>query len=162
MIISLRRTINNENGFVLVMAVLMLVVVTVIGLAATRTSETELQIAGNEREIVDDFYESEAVLINVLEDPTTWLPTILADNPYTGTTGEYATEIRPINDTGMDVAGLTDSANDLPSRSHTGPPPEGSGYSLKYFEVRWYGATTISANGNTQIQVGVFKVFNKI
>jgi len=158
---SLKRTINNEDGFVLVIAVLMLVVVTVIGLAATRTSETELQIAGNEREIVNDFYESEAILINVLENPTTWLPTILADSPYSGTTGDYVTEIRPINDTGVDVAELSDSANDLPSRSHTGPPPENSGYSLKFFEARWYGATTISANGNTQIQVGVFKVFNK-
>ena len=147
----------------LVVAVLMLVVVTVIGLAATRTSETEVQIAGNERQIVDDLYNAESALINMLENPSTWLPTVLtnSNSPYTGTTGDYTTEIRWIDDTGSDVAGLSDSANDLPSRRHIGPPPPNSGYSLKFFEVRWYGVTTSSANGSSRIQTGVFKVFNK-
>jgi hypothetical protein len=165
MITTLRNTINNENGFVLVVAVLMLVVVTVIGLAATRTSETEVQIAGNERQIVDDLYNAESTLINLLENPSTWLPTVLTNSssPYTGTTGDYTTEIRWIDDTGDDgdIVTLSDSANDLPSRRHIGPPPPNSGYSLKFFEVRWYGVTTSSANGSTRIQTGVYKVFNK-
>ena len=53
------------------------------------------------------------------------------------------------------------AANDLPLQQHVSAPPEGSGFSLKYFEVRRYGVTATSITGNTRIQVGAFKVFNK-
>ena len=52
-------------------------------------------------------------------------------------------------------------SGDVPQQAHIGPPPTGSGYSLKYFEVRRYAVTGTSDNGNTQIQVGAWKVFNK-
>jgi hypothetical protein len=53
------------------------------------------------------------------------------------------------------------AANTLPFQRHISPPPEGSGFSLKYFEVRRYGITATSATGNTRTQVGAYKVFNK-
>jgi hypothetical protein len=53
------------------------------------------------------------------------------------------------------------AANNLPLQRHIAPPPVGSGYSLKYFEARRYGITATSATGNTRIQVGAYKVFNK-
>jgi hypothetical protein len=53
------------------------------------------------------------------------------------------------------------AANDLPLQPHVSAPPEGSGFSLKYFEVRRYGITATSTTGNTRIQVGAYKVFNK-
>jgi hypothetical protein len=53
------------------------------------------------------------------------------------------------------------AANNLPLQRHIAPPPVGSGYSLKYFEARRYGVTATSATGNTRIQVGAYKVFNK-
>ena len=59
------------------------------------------------------------------------------------------------------VAGLSDAANTVPYQPHIGPPPSGSGFSLKYFEVRRYGITATSATGNTQTQIGTYKVFNK-
>ncbi len=155
------KTIKSENGFVLVTAVLMLVVVAVIGLAANRTSETEVLIAGNEKQIADEFYDAEGTLINTLENPTTWMPQILTGTPYTGATSDANIEIRWVDDTGTPVAGLSSAANDLPSLAHIGPPPPGCGYSLKYFEVRRYAVTTTSSTGNTQIQAGIFKVFNK-
>lgn len=52
-------------------------------------------------------------------------------------------------------------ANTLPLQRHIAPPPPGSGFSLKYFEVRRYGVTATSATGNTRIQIGAYKVFNK-
>jgi len=56
---------------------------------------------------------------------------------------------------------LSQPADTLPLQSHIAPPPEGSGYSLKYFEVRRYGITASSTDGNSRIQVGAWKVFNK-
>jgi len=53
------------------------------------------------------------------------------------------------------------AANRLPQQRHVAPPPYGSGFSLKYFEVRRYGITAASTTGNTRIQVGAYKVFNK-
>ena len=52
-------------------------------------------------------------------------------------------------------------ANTLPLQQHIAPPPPGSGFSLKYFEVRRYGITATSATGNTRTQIGAYKVFNK-
>jgi hypothetical protein len=49
----------------------------------------------------------------------------------------------------------------LPDQPHVAAPPSGSGFSLKYFEVRRYGITATSAAGNTQVQIGAYKVFNK-
>jgi hypothetical protein len=53
------------------------------------------------------------------------------------------------------------AANQLPQQRHIASPPSGSGFSLKYFEVRRYGITATSTTGNTRIQVGTYKVFNK-
>ncbi len=51
---------NNENGFVLVTALLMLMVLLVIGVAATNTSIIELQISGNDKQAKILFYKAES------------------------------------------------------------------------------------------------------
>jgi len=176
MITAVKETINNESGFVLILALLMMSVITVIGVAATRTSETETQIASNERQIANEFCSAEGALIDVLERAiSTWAAptsTFLTDGEtvasYTSPvdfdgdgTNDATVEIRYIGDLGATIGGLSTAANDLPVQSHTGPPPAGSGYSMKHFEIRRYGVTTTSITGNTQIQTGAYKVFNK-
>jgi len=47
---------KNEDGFILVVGMSILVVLTLIGVSATRNSVIELKIAGNEREIAQKFY----------------------------------------------------------------------------------------------------------
>ncbi|MBV5305682.1 MAG: pilus assembly PilX N-terminal domain-containing protein [Desulfobulbaceae bacterium] len=42
-------TVANEQGFVLVTALIIMVLLTIIGIAATNTSVTEIQIAGNDK-----------------------------------------------------------------------------------------------------------------
>jgi len=51
---------NNEQGFVLVLALFMLTICTMIGMAAMSTSTIELDIAGNERVHKETFYQAEA------------------------------------------------------------------------------------------------------
>jgi hypothetical protein len=70
-------------------------------------------------------------------------------------------EVRCIEQTATPISSFSTAANNLPRQRHIGPPPPSSGYSLKYFEVRRYGLTATSTNGNTQVQVGAWKVFNK-
>lgn len=50
---------DNEEGFVLVTALLIMLVLTIIGIAANRNTSTELQIAGNDRTHKQTFYEAD-------------------------------------------------------------------------------------------------------
>ena len=56
----MKKTIQNERGFVLITSMMMLVVLMVIGIAATNTTTIELQISGNDKAATMNFYEAEA------------------------------------------------------------------------------------------------------
>lgn len=176
MIASIQHTLSNEKGFVLVLVILMLAIVTVIGIAATRTSDTEMQIAANERSRANEFYDAEGGLIDTIERSGNWLTddfltagetTAAYRNPNVDIDGngtpDAIVEVRCIESTGTPDTGgvLSDVANNFPLQVHIAPPPLGSGYSTKYFEVRRYAVTSTSESGNTQLQAGVWKIFNK-
>lgn len=176
MIKSLKYTIDNENGFILGTAILVSAILVLAGVLAIWTANTELKTVRNETQMTMEFYNAEAGVIDALENynsgPTKWLTNdfLTADpidaNSTVNSSDEEgnvvaAVEVRCIESTATPVSGLTHSANNIPRQAHIGPPPAGSGYSLKYFEVRRYGITATSTNGNSQIQVGAWKVFNK-
>lgn len=52
--------LNNEDGSVLIVALIMLVLLTLIGISATTTSEIETKIAGNDRVFKRNLYFAEA------------------------------------------------------------------------------------------------------
>lgn len=186
MIAEMKGTLNNEKGFVLVLVILVLALVTMIGIAVTRTSDTEMNIAVNERLRVREFYDAEGGLIDILERATTSLPAAiwnpagsdgwLSDNFLNqGMAAKFQSnadlnedgkadarvEIRCIESSGTSIAGLSDAANSFPVQSHIAPPPAGSGYSARHFEVRRYAVTSTSTSGNTQLQTGAWKIFNR-
>lgn len=51
---------NNQDGFVLVLSLIMLAVLSVIGIAALNTTDVELQIAGNDKAEKVVFYGAES------------------------------------------------------------------------------------------------------
>jgi hypothetical protein len=173
---SLKHTIDNENGFVLGASILVSAILVLGGVLAIWTSNTEVKIVRNEGQMIREFYNAEAGVIDALENynsgPTTWLTNdfltedrtlakkIVTSNDENGD-AVARVEVRCIESSGTPVSGLENDSNNLPLQPHIGPPPTGSGYSLKYFEVRRYGITAFSNNGNTHIQVGAWKVFNK-
>jgi len=57
---SSKTSAQNEQGFVLVLALFMLVICTIIGTAAMNTSVTEIDIAGNEKVHKETAYQTEA------------------------------------------------------------------------------------------------------
>ncbi len=172
-----RDRVTTERGSVLVAALIIVAILTIIGIAATRTSETEFLISVNERAYVNDFYNVEGALIDTLESPSTWLTgnmltddetvasnTVVVDVDSDGT-DDATIEIRCIykpkpGEPFNRIEQLSDAANDIPKIRHKGSPPPGSGYSMKHFEARYYGVTATSATGNTRIQTGVWKAFN--
>jgi hypothetical protein len=52
--------LNNERGSTLIMALVLMVVLTIIGIAVTKTSKTEVQIAGNEKYYKEAFYNADS------------------------------------------------------------------------------------------------------
>lgn len=54
------RFLKEDEGSVLVVALLILVILTLIGISATRTTEIELQIAGNEKASKAAFYNADS------------------------------------------------------------------------------------------------------
>lgn len=65
------QIVNDENGFILVATMLILVVLTLIGISATRTSNIELQVAGNEKWSQDSFYQADGATettISIIEE----------------------------------------------------------------------------------------------
>jgi len=53
------QTVKNEQGFVLIVSLLMLMVLMIIGIAATNTTIIELQISGNDKVRKETFYQSD-------------------------------------------------------------------------------------------------------
>ena len=52
--------LTNEKGSVVVLALIMLVLLTLLGMAVTRTSSIEVQIASNDQQAVDCLYTAES------------------------------------------------------------------------------------------------------
>jgi len=156
MLTTFKDTINNEDGFLIAIAMLMLAVVTVIGIAATTTSETELRIAGNEKLHKLSFYAAEAARGYVQENPTLYG----GDNTTAG-----APLCFPDND---------DSSQKYPidsTQSFKGEveyidftvPPRGSGYGAGKFKAHRYKMTCYgygpsNSNAETQIEAGFYRI----
>jgi Tfp pilus assembly protein PilX len=145
------RRINNENGSVVVLALIMVVLLSLLGMAVTRTSSIDVQVSSNETRAVQDLYKAESADNYALEDTSNWMTSafLLANQDTTAasvpgltldTDGDSVPdttyEIRYIKNNVTDIAGMSiPASNDLPVMNHKAPPPPGSGYSLKYFDA---------------------------
>lgn len=63
-----KSKLNNEDGSVLILALIMLVLLTLIGISATTTSMIETRIAGNERVYKRNFYSAEAAVMQCAQN----------------------------------------------------------------------------------------------
>lgn len=64
---KLVNPIQRENGFVLVTALLIMLVLSIIGIATTTNTSIELQIAGNDKVHKTTFYEAEGGIMTGIE-----------------------------------------------------------------------------------------------
>ena len=149
--------LTNENGSVVVLALIMLVLLTLLGMAVSRTSSIEVQIASNDQQAADNLYKAESADHYAIELSNIWLtdtflqaadtaaqikiPTTNPDpNDIDGDgaadvnldidgdgNNDIRIEIRCIEGTGTDIGGLSDAANNLPVMQHITVPPIGSG-----------------------------------
>ncbi|OQY26013.1 MAG: hypothetical protein B6244_14415 [Candidatus Cloacimonetes bacterium 4572_55] len=60
---KLTPSVNNEKGTALIISLMLLVLLTLLGMAATTTSTLEIMIADNERDYKVNFYKAESAAI---------------------------------------------------------------------------------------------------
>lgn len=58
-----RTLLANEEGSVIILALVMLMLLTLVGTSATNTSSIEIQVAGNERDYTRNFFKTEAAMM---------------------------------------------------------------------------------------------------
>lgn len=170
-IVDMRKI--SEDGYVLLVTILFLLILTIIGIAAIHTATVEIQLSGNNRRIVEKFYVCEGSIITVLENSHWWL-----DEDFINSGEVYANwsreidfdedgvhdalaEVRCIEPTQSNIAGYSQAANDIPADQHVAPPPINSGYSVRYFKIRKYAVTVTDLSSGMHLQTGVWKVFGE-
>ena len=85
---TMKAIINNEQGSVLVMAIMVLALLTIVAFTATRTSNIEVQISGNELLHQKYFFTAEAGLARMIKQLEQ--PFVIANAPLVRT-GSQAT-----------------------------------------------------------------------
>lgn len=164
---------KNENGSVVVLAMIMVVLLGLLGMAVSRTSSIDVQVASNDTRAVKDLYQAESGDYWALEATSTWMTNTFLTQSTAASYGpqdmdldndgnnDVKLEIRCIKSSGPGISTFSDGANNLPTLEHIAPPPVGSKYGLKNFEIRRYGITSTTLGTNSQVQIGAYKVFNK-
>lgn len=83
---------QNEQGFALITAMLVLVVLTLIGFSALNTTTFELQIAGNERSTTDRFFAADSGW----KQSGTWLNNLAAAPDFYNLLNPLASAVGPM------------------------------------------------------------------
>lgn len=161
--------IKDEGGFVLVTALLIMVLLSILGIAATNTAIMELQISANDRDYKRNFYRAEGAVMEaaqILEnenDKEELLPGITT-NPWLKSVDDPA---YPTLDDLMTVGGLAsldDSSNEVYYATFSRGVVKGakgaslsmSGTTVREYSV--YGRSKERA-GEVMIEIGYKKRF---
>jgi len=80
---KISKPLNDQSGVALVLALVMIVILTLIGLASTYTSNFELKLSGNKRGTTDAFYAADSGVQVVVSNVDNFsLPGKFVDNKY--------------------------------------------------------------------------------
>lgn len=151
--------LKNEHGSVLIIGLVILMLLTLLGISMTRTSEVEIQIAGNDRIYKQNLYIAEALameaaqsLNNIVPDPQSIPPNWLETVPNTVTDDD----IRNWNATASDLADLS-----APTMQSYLPDPQDANADIHYFAL-YEGIDPESSLDMTESNVHVYRVFGRV
>jgi hypothetical protein len=140
-----KRTIyplKDQSGVALVLALIMIVILTLIGLASTYTSTFEMKLSGNKRGTTDAFYAADSgVQVIVANVDNFSLPGKYVDNKY-----DPFTDPKNPNPTKANVLIQYDTTQE--------GSPRGSGFSAISFEFKHF---VIDSKGQDQLDLSLVK-----
>ena len=144
---------ENEKGSITVLAVVLLMLLTLLGIAATTTSSIEVQIAGNELRHNLAFYSAEAAKAWVI-----WNPGLYGSNNITGPGLSFPNSA---DSSQTQTLNSNQSFNGSVEYGSPTDPPRGSGYEAGQYQAHRYTMTCngySSHNTETQIQIGFYRI----
>jgi hypothetical protein len=130
MTITTKKIWTDQSGAALVIALLMMIVLTLVGMGAIFTSTFEVQMSGNKRGSTDSFYAAESGLQVALANIDDFNPTRYVDNRY-----------NPFTDpSNPNPTHATVSIDYLPNQHGA---PRGLGVSATNFEFMYFNIQSI-------------------
>lgn len=154
--------VENDKGSVTVLAVVLLMLLTLLGMAALSTSSIGTQIAGNEMRSKLAFYSAESGTAYVAWKPDLYGPDNITAGtahyfpnnsvPYVAITAGLPTA-QPINS--------TQSFNGEVEYTGSSSPPRGSGYSVSIFRAHMYKMKCYGYSANSSVKdilVGFYRI----
>ena len=141
----IRKTTNiltNEHGAALVIALMMMIMLTLVGLASIFTSTFEVKLSGNKRASTNAFYAADSGVQVIMANIDNFnLPGKYVDNKYDPFTD-------PVNPNPTKAAVVITHVPDQHGS------PRGSGFSATHFEFIYY---VIDSTGQDQIEFSPVK-----
>ena len=139
---KIAKPLKNQSGVALVLALVMIVILTLIGLASTYTSNFELKLSGNKRGTTDAFYAADSGIQVIMANVDNFsLPGKYVDNKY-----DPFTDANNPNPTKAKVVIQFDTAQE--------GSPRGSGFSAISFEFKHF---VIDSKGHDQLDLSLIK-----
>jgi type IV pilus assembly protein PilX len=159
--------LRNESGMALAVALFMIVILSLLGLASSSTSTFEVSLSGNKRGAADAFYTAEAgsqsVIANVANfstasyTPVTDQSTLVVELRNESIDSKYPPDPQNPPSTMFSYPGGV-SYQEAPAvtiyHTTTAGPPRGLGFSAIHFEFQNY---IIDSIGRDQLDVGTNK-----
>ena len=157
--------LKNEKGSVTVLAVVLLMLLTLLGMAVISTSSIETQIAGNEMRHNLAFYAAESAAGYVAWSPDLYGPDNLDPTsphffPNTTSGASYVQNTTQQPPQNVDAAG-TQRFEGFVTYASPSSLPRGSGYSVGTFRAHQYIMTCngySSNNASQNLIIGFFRI----
>ncbi len=190
MIKAIRKTMDDQSGFVLVSVILVLAIISLAGIYAIRTASTEGEIVRNDQIYEERFYYSESAIIDTLVNYTSWLndDTNILTSPGTAgvhmdlpitdatntTLATVSVDIRATQSVATTITSWYDTSGVLLPAPGAGNPdmanfvpvmthtaPPPKGSGYSAEEFETRRYVVTATVGNIEVQAGGFKVFAK-
>lgn len=148
------KAFTNEKGSILVVALIMLALLSLIGLASTRTSSIELKITGNEKFQKIAFYTAESARGYVVRNSNLYGP----DNIVAGSGLNFPNNGNPAEKYGL---GGSQEFNGNVQYLGSFNAPRGSGFEAGKFQAHKYMMTCDGygpGNSQKQIETGFYRI----
>lgn len=129
--------LGNQRGTALIIALGMLSIMTVIGMMAMATSDTEISISGNYRSLQESFFAADRAVVYSGTNPDIYLGSAAIDL-FANTTHKDNIQV------GFSGLDPTAAGTHIATPLGTGPPPLGSVSDAGMFEAHYL---TINATG---------------
>ena len=146
--------LENKKGSASVIALILLALLTLLGIAVTTTSSIEVQIAGNELRQKLAFFSAESAKGWVVWSPDLYgSNNITAGSPLFFPNNAVPSEVQTLNS--------NQSFNGSVEYDNSGDPPRGSGYEADTYQAHSYIMTCnghSSNNTEMQVEIGFYRI----